>query len=478
MPTPTRSADPTGLAGWLITEAPRPRRIVNWPGACWLAVGTVCFGAFMGQLDASIVTLTFPALRASFHASLAGVQWVSLSYLLTVVALLAPAGRLADALGRKQFYLYGFALFTLGSAACGLAPSLTVLIGCRVLQGLGAAMLQANSVALVTTSVPATRMRTALGVQAAAQALGLASGPTLGGILVDLLGWRWVFGVNVPVGILGLIAGYYLLPRTRARNPVGRFDFLGLGLLIVGSTALLLAVSSVSGLALPDWSLTVLVVIGLAAGYGFVARSRRVDGGLIDLRLLRRRPVSGGLAAALGGYLVLFGPLVLIPVVLTAGGASAIRAGIVCTALPAGFGLAAVVGSRLLPGSWRNARRCVCGALLCVAALIPLVAVPFGGTSFVLLLGLLGVGLGLFTPPNNAMVMGAIPAAQSGMGGGLVNMARGIGTALGVAVMTCVLNAAGDAAGSRWAFGLLAMLGIGVAGLAALAGQEQARPTK
>jgi EmrB/QacA subfamily drug resistance transporter len=456
---------------WLATEAPRPQRIRDWSGAGWLAVGTVCFGAFMGQLDASIVTLTFPALRTSFHASLAGVQWVSLSYLLTVVALLAPAGRLADALGRKQLYLYGFALFTLGSAACGLAPTLTALIGFRVLQGVGAALLQANSVALVTTSVPANRMRTALGVQAAAQALGLALGPTLGGVLVDALGWRWVFGVNVPVGVLGLIAGRYLLPRTRQRTPVTGFDFLGLGLLVVASTALLLAVSSVSGLALPIWSVAVLLVVGVGAAIGFVLRSGRTANGVIDLSLLRARAVSGGLAAALGGYLVLFGPLVVVPVVLTAGGASALRAGLVCTALPAGFGLAATIGTRALPRNWTNARRCVCGALVCVMALVPLVLVPFGGVASIALLGVLGLGLGLFTPPNNAMVMGAIPAAKSGQGGGLVNMARGIGTALGVALMTCVLNAAGIGAGTRWAFGLLAALGVGVAVIAALAGR-------
>jgi hypothetical protein len=340
-----------------------------------------------------------------------------------------------------------------------------------VLQGVGAALLQANSVALVTTSVPANRMRTALGIQAAAQALGLALGPTLGGVLVDALGWQWVFGVNVPVGVLGLIAGRYLLPRTRQRTPVNGFDFLGLGLLIVASTALLLAVSSVSGLALPVWSVAALLVVGLGAAVAFVLRGRRVRDGVIDLSLLRPRAVSGGLAAALGGYLVLFGPLVVVPVVLTAGGASALRAGLVCTALPAGFGLAATIGTRLVPGSWSNALRCVFGALLCVVALAPLALVPFGGVAFVALLGLLGVGLGLFTPPNNAMVMGAIPAAKSGLGGGLVNMARGIGTALGVAVMTCVLNAAGLSEGARLAFGLLALLGIGVAGIAALAGR-------
>jgi len=214
------------------------------------------------------------------------------------------------------------------------------------------------------------------------------------------------------------------------------------------------------------------VVAGLGAAVAFVLRAKRVRDGVIDLSLLRARAVSGGLVAALGGYLVLFGPLVLVPVVLTATGSSALRAGLVCTALPAGFGLAATIGTRLLPGSWRDARRCAFGALVCVLALVPLVFVPCGGVAFVALLGLLGVGLGLFTPPNNAMVMGAIPAAKSGLGGGLVNMARGIGTALGVAVMTCVLNAAGVGAGTRWAFGLLAVLGIGVAAIAALAGRR------
>src|SRR5205085_6861860 len=142
-------------------------------------------------LDASIVTLAFPALQRQFHAPLAAVQWVSLAYLLTLVALLVGVGQLADAWGRKLLYLYGFALFTLASAACGLAPGLTWLIAFRVGQAIGAAMLQANSVALVVTSVPRDRMRAALGVQAAAQALGLALGPTLGGVLVTFAGWQW-----------------------------------------------------------------------------------------------------------------------------------------------------------------------------------------------------------------------------------------------------------------------------------------------
>src|SRR6202047_729976 len=152
----------------ILREPPRPVAVRESPRAPWLAVGVVCFGAFMGQLDASIVTITFPAMERDFGVPVAAVQWVSLVYLLGLVALLAPAGRVGEAVGRKLVYGYGFAVFTVASAACGLAPSLGALVLLRLAQAGGAAMLQANSVALVTTSAPKDRMRFALGVQAGA----------------------------------------------------------------------------------------------------------------------------------------------------------------------------------------------------------------------------------------------------------------------------------------------------------------------
>jgi MFS family permease len=450
------------LTRWLVVEPARPRRIANWSHAPWLAVGTVCFGAFMGQLDASIVTLAFPAIGASFHASLAAVQWVSLSYLLTLVALLAPVGRLADAFGRKQLYLYGFALFTLASAACGLAPTLPLLIGFRVLQAVGAALLQANSVALVTTSVPAERVRGALGVQAAAQALGLALGPVVGGVLVQGLGWQWVFGVTVPVGVLALLAGRYLLPRTRQRTPAGAFDWPGVLLLAVSSTAALLALSSVSGLHLRTAQLVALIWIAVAAGWGFYRRQRRTSSPLVDLRLLREPAISGGLLAALGGYLVLFGPLVLIPVL---GGGSALRAGLLVTALPAGFGLAATIGGQVLPRTWPHRMRCALGAGITTFSLAGLAGWPHVIDAPQVLvpgMALAGIGLGLFTPANNALVMGAIPAARSGVGGGLVNMARGLGTSLGVALVAAAAHLTAPGSLSRVGFAALAVIALAV----------------
>jgi EmrB/QacA subfamily drug resistance transporter len=421
-------------------ERARPARLREWPHAWLLAVGTVCFGAFMGQLDASIVTLTYRPLRAEFHASLAGVQWVSLAYLLALTALLIPVGRLADIHGRKLTYLYGFVVFTVTSAVCGVAPSLGVLIGSRVVQAIGAAMLQANSVALVATSAPPHRMRAALGIQAGAQATGLALGPTVGGLLVSTLGWRWVFGINIPVGVLGVVAGIYLLPRTRGRAPTAGLDRSGLLLLATATTSLLLGISVASGLSLPGWVAIVLLGISAAAAVGFVLRQRRAAAPLIQLALLRTRAVTVGLLGALCGYLVLFGPLVLIPVVLTDGGFSELHAGLVLTALPAGFALAAIGAERLLPRSWTDRTRATLGAAVSIAVLAGLLTAPPTTGWLVTLLALLGVALGTFTPANNTLVMGAIPAQSAATGGGLVNMTRSLGTALGVALVTLALS--------------------------------------
>lgn len=424
----------------LMRERARPARVRESPRAWWLAVATVCLGAFMGQLDASIVTLTYLPLRSEFAASLAAVQWVSLSYLLTLAVLLVPVGRVADAHGHKLVYLHGFVVFTAASVACGLAPSLGALIGFRVVQGIGAAMLQANSVALVVTSAPRDRMRTALGVQAAAQAVGLALGPTIGGLLVSTVGWRWVFGINVPVGAVAVIAGVYLLPRTRSLTPTAGWDRCGLALLAAATTAGLLGVSAASGLGLPGWVPIALLALAAACVAGFLLRENRAATPLLDPALLRTPAVGAGLLGALLGYLVLFGPLVLVPIVLAAARSSALHAGMILTALPAGFALAASAGERLLPRSWTDRARATLGAALGVAVLAALVAAPLTAGWLLTLLGALGVALGIFTPANNSLVMHAIPTHVAGTGGGLLNMTRSLGTALGVALVTLALH--------------------------------------
>ncbi|CAN3980014.1 MFS transporter [Kitasatospora purpeofusca] len=482
------------LTARLLAERPRPRGIAGRRYAHWLAVGTVCLGAFLGQLTASVTALVYPALQRRFDAGFAAVEWVALAYLLVLVALLAPVGRLSDLVGRKTVYLGGFAVFGLASLGAGFAGGLGTLVACRAVQAVGGAMMQANSVALVARGVPGHAMRRALGVQAAAQGLGLALGPSLGGLLVAHASWRWVFWINVPVALVGIVAGWFLLPRTRVADaptpprprpsaaagptagPVagptvapepdgGRFDLAGLLLLGGSTTALLLALSAASGLPLPAWAVAALLAAAVLCALALVRQERRATRPILAPGLVNTPGVRPGLAVALIGYLLLFCPLVLGPVLLAEAGLPTARSGLVITVLPAAFAVAATVGGGLLPRGWSDVARCRCGAALAGAGLLGCALLPALGAPAVLLAGpllVVGGGLGLLLPANNALVMRAIPAECSAVGGGMVNMARSLGTALGTALPVLGVHLAGPALGGR---SVLLALGV-VAGLA------------
>jgi MFS family permease len=430
-----------GLFRSATAEAARPAWIRDHPRAPWAAVGAVCIGAFMGQLDASIVTLTYPRLQREFGAGLGDVQWVSLSYLVVLAVLLVPVGRWSDARGRKLLYLYGFAAFTLASGACALAPSLAWLVAARAGQGVGAALLQANSVALVVCSVPRARMRAALGAQAAAQALGLALGPTVGGLLVGASSWRAVFWVNAPVGVVAIAAGWFLLPRSRSRAEPTGLDLPGFALLSVAAVTGLLALSGLAGMdqpALLTAALGVAAVVAVGALTRVESSSRSP---LIDPALLRSKGVSASLAGALLAYLVLFAPLVLFPTVFARWTLGPGLGGLVLSCLPLGFAIAAV-GSNLLTARLPNRRRVLLGGVGATASLlVGAVTWTSPGAVAVVLLAL-GASLGLAIPANNARIMGAIPRETSAVAGGMVNVARAVGTALGVALTVVVLHAA------------------------------------
>jgi EmrB/QacA subfamily drug resistance transporter len=391
--------------------------------APWLAVGAVCVGAFLGQLDASIVTVALPSIRADLHVSLGAVEWVSLSYLLVLIGTISAIGRLADRFGRKLLYVYGFALFTLASVGCGLAPSLAVLVILRAVQGVGAAMLQANSVALIRTTVRGERLTRAIGIQGAAQAIGLAMGPAVGGLLVHAGGWRWVFLVNVPVGVVGIVLGVLLLPRTRVWALPGRFDRAGLLVLMPASGALLLGLSL---LGRDGPSVPVVGLLALAAGLAalLVLVERRAAAPLLDLALIRARPVGPAVGSGLLAYLVLFGVLLAVPLHVD----SPLTAGLVLSVLPAALGLVAVRAGSI------PRRMAPLGLAALGVACAVIAAVPDNRGVLIGMLALAGAGLGLFTPANNAVIAGAGAAENAGMVSGLLNMTRGIGTSLGVAV--------------------------------------------
>ena len=436
---------PTAIAARrrLLREARRPAAIRDSPRAPWYVVGTVCIGAFMGQLDVSIVTLALPHIGADLHVGAGAVQWVALSYLLMLTGTLAAVGQLADRFGRKLLYTYGFAVFTAGSLLCGLAPDLGLLIAARLLQGLGAALLQANSVALIAATLPRRQLARGIGVQGAAQASGLALGPVLGGLLLALGGWRLIFLVNLPAGLLGLVLGRFLLPRTRFapadERGAARFDWGGAVLLAAALSALMLLISLAHELLRSPARVLALATLAAALLVGLLARERRARTPLLDLELLRRPALALGLGSAAAAYLVMFGALYAVPYYLAADHIPVALAGLQLAALPLALGivaplagrLAGRIGGRLLTG----------GGLLLTALGLCALATSHGLTGRLVGLALAGAGLGAFMPANNAGVMVAVSRTRAGALSGILNTTRGIGTALGVALASLLYTA-------------------------------------
>jgi EmrB/QacA subfamily drug resistance transporter len=451
----------------LLIEPRRPQAIRDQPNAHWFAVAAVCVGALMGQLDASIVTVALPTLEKAFHSDVGSVTWVGLSYLLVLVATVTAVGRFADMWGRKLLYVYGFLLFIIASALCGLAPDLPALCAFRALQGIGAAMLQANSLAIIALVVPARSLGKALGLQGAAQAVGLALGPTVGGLLLAAGGWRWIFFVNVPLGLFGAAAALALVPRSVNLSRRVAFDWTGFGVFLPTVVALLTAISfgATRGWGSP-------LIIGLFAGAAilgtiFILHERRDRDPMLDLDLFRNHRFAAGIASGTGSYLVLFGVLLLVPFYLERSlGFGSARAGLELMALPLAFGLVAPFAGRMVGRV--GARTLTVGGMAVVAvSLLLLGALRPGTTLLLVLLAAAGGGLGLFTSPNNAAVMGAAPPTQAGVASGVLNMCRGLGTALGLAltglIFTVSGGGSGGTAGAAHAFSVTALVLGGIA---------------
>jgi EmrB/QacA subfamily drug resistance transporter len=427
----------------LLTEPPPLPGLTQRAYYPWLIVGTVCVGAFLGQLDASIAGLVLPTLEETFAAPVANVAWVAISYLVTLAAFVVPFGRLADLAGRKLLYTAGFVVFIIGSALCGFAPNLGWLIAFRVVQAIGAAMLQANSVAIITAAVVRRRLGRAIGIQGAAQAIGLSVGPSVGGLLIDTLGWRWVFFIAVPFGLIGTVLGWCVLPRTpaSAERKRERFDWPG-ALLLGPSVALTLLALTFAN----DWGWTSPAFLGVSAlalaclGL-FLIVERRANSPLVDMSLFASRQFSIGIVAGLLSYSVLFGSLFLIPFYLERTlDRSPAEAGLLLSPVPLALGVMAPLAG-VLTDRFGSRLPTVLGMFLSALALLALAALPSSQLGLMLvLLGLLGIGLGLFTPPNNSAIMGSAPPDRLGVAGGILNMTRSIGTSLGIALTGALLG--------------------------------------
>jgi EmrB/QacA subfamily drug resistance transporter len=425
-------------------EPPPARAVARLASYRWFVVGTVCIGACMGQIDSSITQLILPRLEVDFDARLSTVSWVAIAYLLTMAGFLPVFGRVADMFGRKLLYTGGFLIFVLGSALCGFAPNLPALIAFRVLQAIGAALLSSNSVAIVVTAAGPEERGRALGIMAAAQAIGLSAGPALGGLVLDTLGWQWVFWINVPVGLAAAVMGWFVLPPTGGLATGERFDWTGAFLILPALTALIAAVNEahVWGLASPAFLAGVLG--GAALLVFFVFAERRVRNPLMDLALFRSGAFAIGNTANLISYAMLFGLFFLMPFVfIRVYQETPLMAGLRLSIVPVMLGLTAPfsgalsdrLGARVLSAS---------GMAICVAAMALLYAVLDDSAAslpaVMLALAAVGVGQGMFTSPNSNSIMAAAPERLAGEAGSLMNVMRACGMSIGIAASSALLS--------------------------------------
>lgn len=413
----------------------------------WWVLLAIGVGTFMTALDISVVNTVLPVVNRSFgrDGDVAAIEWVVIVYLLVVSGLLLTFGRLGDLRGHRFIYLAGFFVFVGSSVLCGLAPSALALVGFRAVQALGAAMLSANSPAILTKSFPDSQRGRALGLQATMTYLGLTVGPALGGWLTDLYSWRAVFFINLPVGVLALALSLWAVPHDGAERSAERFDLAGALLFSAGLVALLLGLNQGS-----SWGWQSLPILGLLLAAAiflglFVRNELHITNPMLDLSLFARRLFTTSTVSAILNYICVYGILFLMPFYLIQGRQlSASQAGLLLSAMPVAMAVVAPVSGTL--SDWVGSRLpSVLGMAILAAGLFLLARLgPQAPLAQVALaLGVAGLGIGIFVSPNTSALMGSAPRHRQGIAAGILATARNVGMVLGVglsgAVFTTVL---------------------------------------
>jgi EmrB/QacA subfamily drug resistance transporter len=402
----------------------------------WYVMTAVAMGTFLATIDGSIVNVALPTLTRAFDTQFSTVQWVVLAYLLTVTTLMLSVGRLADMRGKKPIYTVGFAIFTLGSVLCGLSPSIYWLIALRVLQGVGAAMTMALGMAIVTESFPPSERGKALGIIGAMVSLGIVVGPTLGGFIIDALSWRWVFFVNFPVGILGILMVWRFVPAVKP--PGGqRFDLVGAATLFIALLALLLGltVGQESGFAEPK----VLALFSVAAVFTtlFVVVELRTDQPMIDLRLFKNRLFSVSLTTGYLIFVCIAGTIILMPFYLeNVLGYEIRQVGLMLAIVPIGLGVTAPISGSLSDRFGTRPITVIGLAVLLVGFFaVSTLDEDTMALGYVLRFLPIGIGVGMFQSPNNSAIMGTAPRERLGIASGMLAVTRTLGQTTGIAVL-------------------------------------------
>jgi EmrB/QacA subfamily drug resistance transporter len=409
-------------------------------------VGVLALAVFMSSLDLFIVNLAFPYISKQYPGtSLSSLSWVLNGYTIVFAAVLVPAGRWADRIGRRRLFVAGLAGFTAGSVLCGLAPGVGLLIAARVVQAAGAGAMVPASLSLLLAAVPAPGRAKALGTWSALGALGAALGPVIGGSLVQV-NWRWVFWINVPVGLAAVVLAVRVVPESRDAGSRGRPDVVGALLLAASVGLVAYALVEAPGWGWGSAGFLGLLALSVACGVLMVMRSRRHHSPVIELELLRSRTFSGAFAASIL-YYAGFGAFVLSTVEFLTGvwRYSAVDAGLAIAPGPLMvLPFARLVAPRLAGLLGGPGRVAVIGCLVNGFAQLLWFVQMQPSSSYVThllpaqLLG--GAGVGLAIPSLLGAGSASLTPGRFGTGSGILNTARQVGTVLGVAGLVAILS--------------------------------------
>jgi EmrB/QacA subfamily drug resistance transporter len=420
----------------------------------WYVMAAVAMGIFLATIDSSIVNIALPTLVRELNTDFATIQWVVLVYLLTLATLILSFGRLGDMIGKRPVYATGFVVFTLGSILCGLSATVFWLVFFRVVQAIGATMILALGMAIVTEAFPPRERGKALGISGSIVSVGIVLGPTLGGLIIDAWSWNWIFFVNIPVGIIGILMVLRFIPDIK---PVGeqRFDLLGALALFISVLSFLLALTFGQGIGFVNIRILALFAAGALFLILFVLIELRVEQPMIDLRLFKNKFFSISLITGFLTFIAISGTIILIPFYLeNVLGYNTRQIGLLLAAIPIAMGIVAPIAGAL---SDRFGTRpiAVIGLSILLVGYYGLSKLHIQTSTFEYLLRFLpiGLGMGVFSSPNNSTIMGTAPRERLGIVSGILAVNRTLGQMTGIAVL-----------GAIWASRVIAYSGSSVEG--------------
>jgi EmrB/QacA subfamily drug resistance transporter len=407
----------------------------------WWTLGAVAFGLFMIMLDNTVVNVALPSIARDLGVGLSELEWIVTGYALTFASLMLTGGKLADLLGRRLIFIAGLLIFTASSLACGLASSGEMLIGARVVQGAGAALMNPATLSIIAATFPPRQRGTAIGIWAGTSALALAIGPLVGGLLTEHINWSWIFFVNVPIGVLAIVASLLLIPESRDQSAEQRLDLPGLLTSGLGLFALTYGLIEANTYGWTSGRIVGSFVAASVLLVAFVLLERHQRIPMLDLTLFRNSTFVGANLAVLLVALAMFGVFFFISLYMQGIlGYSAVQAGAAFLPLTLLIVVVAPIAGKTTD-RFGSRWLITTGMLLLAVQLLYFSQLGVEETYWALLPAMIlgGFGMALVMTPSAAAAVRALPVDKSGVGSAVLNAFRQVGGSVGIALMGAIV---------------------------------------